>query len=91
MPSAQYLQARLEPNGVVASMDKLQLKGQNLGRVFNSRLGHACISCAIAHITRQPNLKLNTRPKQLLAFAFPSYSQLLPFKGMKDPILALNY
>ncbi len=33
-------------------MDKLQLKGRNLGRVFNSRLGHACICCAIAYITK---------------------------------------
>jgi len=57
-------------------MDKLNLTGRNLGRVFNSRLGHACICHAIACITRRPNLKLKTRPKQFLgslplAFALP--------------------
>ncbi len=57
-------------------MDKLKLTGQNLGRVFNSRLGLACIYHANAYVTKQPNLKLKTRPKQLLdslplAFALP--------------------
>jgi hypothetical protein len=57
-------------------MDKLKLTGQNLGQVFNSRLGHACIGHAIVHIANEPNLKLKTRPKQLLgslplAFALP--------------------
>jgi hypothetical protein len=47
-------------------MDKLKLTGQNLGRVFNSRLGHACMFRVIAYITKQPNLKLKTWPKQLL-------------------------
>jgi hypothetical protein len=57
-------------------MDKLKLTGLNLDRVFNSRLGRACIDQAIVHITKQPNLKLKTQPKQLLgylplAFALP--------------------
>ncbi len=54
----------------ILSMDKLQLKGQNPGRVFNSRLGRACICRAIAYTTKQPNLKLKTRPKQLLDFPY---------------------
>jgi hypothetical protein len=49
-------------------MDKLKLTGLNLGRVFNSRLGRACIGHAIVHITKQPNLKLKTWPKQLLGY-----------------------
>ncbi len=58
-------------------MDKLQLTGRNLGRVFNSRLGCAWIRRSIAYITKQSNLKLKTRPKQLLgylpiAFALPA-------------------
>jgi hypothetical protein len=58
-------------------MDKLKLTGLNLGRVFHSRLGCACIGHAIVHITKQPNLKLKTQPKQLLgslllAFALPT-------------------
>jgi hypothetical protein len=47
-------------------MDKLQLKGQNLGRVFNFRSD--CISAM--HLfcceAKQPNLKMKTLPKQLL-------------------------
>ena len=47
-------------------MDKLKLTGLNLGRVFHSRLGHACIGHAIVYITKQPNLNSKIRPKQLL-------------------------
>ncbi len=59
-----------------ALMDKLKLTGQNLGSVFNSKLCRACIGHAIVHITKQPNLKFKTWPKQLLgslplAFALP--------------------
>ncbi len=57
-------------------MDKLKPTGQDLSRVFNSRLGCACICRAIAHITKRPNLKVRTWPKQLLgslllAFVLP--------------------
>jgi hypothetical protein len=66
----------------VQSIDKLKVTGLNLGRVFNSRLGRACIGRAIVHITKQPKLKLKTRPKQLLgslpfAFALPVQSCLI--------------
>ncbi len=51
--------------------------GRNLGRVFNSRLGRAWICRSIAYITKQSNLKLKTRPKQLLGFFPPvKYFQL---------------
>jgi hypothetical protein len=58
-------------------MDKLKLIGRNLGRVVHSRLGCTCIGHAIVHTTKQPNLNLITRPKQLLgylplAFALPA-------------------
>jgi hypothetical protein len=46
-------------------MDKLKLAGLDLGQVFITRLGHACIYRAIAYITKQPNLKLKTWLKQL--------------------------
>ncbi len=49
-------------------MVKLQLTGQNLGRVFYSRLGRALKYRAFVYITKQPNLKLKTRPKQLLGY-----------------------
>ncbi len=50
-------------------MDKLQLAGWNLGRVFNSSW----------YQPKHPNLKLKTRPKQLLGslpipLALPGYS-----------------
>jgi len=51
-------------------MDKLQLTGQNVDRVFNSRVNMACGSCIS---TKQPNLELKTRPQQLLTFALPAY------------------
>ena len=62
-------------NGLV--IDKLKLTGQNLGQVFNFRLCRACCTHhAIVLITKQPNLKLKTEPKQLLGsllltFALP--------------------
>jgi hypothetical protein len=49
-------------------MDKLKLEGQNLGQVFNPRLNRACIGHTIVNITKLPNLKLKTQPKQLLGF-----------------------
>jgi hypothetical protein len=48
------------------NMDKLKLIGRNLGRVFDFRLGHSCKKHAIEHVTKQANLTLKTRPKQLL-------------------------
>jgi hypothetical protein len=53
----------------VQSMDKLKVTGLNLGHDFNSRLGRACIGRAIVHITKQPNLKLKTRPKTAFRFS----------------------
>ncbi len=47
-------------------MDKLQLTGQNLGRVFNFRnvpLHAAHLWCYQA---KRPNLMMKTRPEQLL-------------------------
>ncbi len=57
-------------------MDKLQLTGQNLGRVFSSRRGCMCGTHLFCFEAKLPSLKLKTRPKQLLgslplAFALP--------------------
>ncbi len=49
-------------------MDKLKLTGRNQGRVFHSRLSRTCMGRAVVHITKQPNLQLKTRPKQLLGY-----------------------
>jgi hypothetical protein len=48
------------------SMDKLQLTGQNLGRIFNSGSGCGIAVQLYFSETEQPNLNLKTRPKQLL-------------------------
>jgi hypothetical protein len=46
--------------------DKLQLAGQNLGQVFNFRFGHLHAAHFWCYQLKLPNLKLKTRPKQLL-------------------------
>ncbi len=67
MPPDQKVNKAEEPiylsTNIAATMDKLMLTGQNLGRVFKSRLGHACIGHATVHITKR-----QTRPKQLLGY-----------------------
>jgi hypothetical protein len=47
-------------------MDKLQLTGQNLGRVFNFRSDHLHSEDLRCYQSKLPNLKLKTRPKQRL-------------------------
>ncbi len=54
-------------SSISASMDKLQLTGQALGRVFNFRSG--CMRHTMhlrPGVAKQHNLELKTRPKQLL-------------------------
>ncbi len=46
-------------------MDKLQLTGQNLCRVFNFRKGHVQAMHFLCYRVKRPSLKLITRPKQL--------------------------
>jgi hypothetical protein len=47
-------------------MDKLQLTGQTLGRVFSSRSGCMLAMQLLSSVAAQPNVKLKTRPKQCL-------------------------
>ncbi len=66
-------------------MDKLQLAGQNLGRVFNSRSGCVCDMQLSCFETKLPNLMLKTRPKQLLGslpldIALPGVSNFAKLK-----------
>jgi hypothetical protein len=46
---------------------ELELAQQNLGRVFSSSCGRACVCRAITLIVKQLNLKLKTQPEQLLS------------------------
>jgi hypothetical protein len=62
---------------ITCAMDKLKLKGQNLGRVFNSRSSCICAMHLCCLEAKWPSLKLKTQPKQLLgslplAFALPA-------------------
>ncbi len=50
-------------------MDKLQLTVQNLGLVFNFRFGHLHAEQFWCYQIKLPNLKLKTRPKQLLGYS----------------------
>ncbi len=57
-------------------LDKLQLTGWNLGQVFDFRSSFKCAMHLLCYEAKQPNLKLNTCPKQLLgslpiAFGLP--------------------
>ncbi len=49
-------------------MDKLQLMGQNLGRVFNFRNGRVHVMHLLCYGVKLPTLKLKTRPNQLLGY-----------------------
>ncbi len=63
---------------IITSMDKLQLAGQNQGRVFNFRYGHLHAKYFWCYQVKLPNLKLKTWPKQTLGslplvIALPAY------------------
>jgi hypothetical protein len=47
-------------------MDKLQLTGRNLGRVFNFRRGHLHGALVWCYRVKLTSFKLKTRPKQLI-------------------------
>jgi hypothetical protein len=47
-------------------MDKLELTGRALGRVFNFRSGCMQTMRLLPGVAIQPNLELKTQPKQLL-------------------------
>jgi hypothetical protein len=49
-------------------MDKLQLTGQNLGRVFNIRSSHLQAAAFLVSSVKLPDLLLKTLPKQLLGY-----------------------
>ncbi len=48
------------------AMDKLQLTGPNLGRVFSNWSGRVCATLSCCFWAKLPNLKLKSRTKQLL-------------------------
>ncbi len=69
------------------TMDKLQLTGQNLGRVSNCRSGSVFAMQLSCFETKRPNLELKTQPKQLLGslpldIAFPEETLLVFYSVM---------
>jgi hypothetical protein len=58
------------------TVDKLQLTGRNLGRVFNSRSVCMCVMQLLCFGTKLPKLMLKTQLKQLLGYLL--YSIMLP-------------
>jgi hypothetical protein len=74
------------------TMDILQLTGQNLGRVFKFRFGHLHAELFWCYQVKLPNLKLKTRPKQLLGslplvIALTVFNFLLIIEGDTDKVL----
>jgi hypothetical protein len=65
-------------------MDKLKLRGLNLGRVFNYRCGHASTLISTCTSSKQPNLKLKTWPKTILC------SLLIAFALLGLPVAAFQ-
>ncbi len=70
-------------------MDKLKLTGLNLGRVFNYRGGRASAQISTRSSSKQPNLELKTRPKQVLGslpLVFPLLGVINSFIGEFDTL-----
>ncbi len=57
----------------IGSMDKLQLAGQNLGRVFNFRSGHMHAAAFLVLSVKLPNLQLKARHQTTSRFSPVSY------------------
>ncbi len=70
-----FLTLAPEPSYDTLPMDNLQLKGQNLGRVFNFRSGHLHVAHLWDFQVKLLILKLKTQPKQLLG-SLPLYFAL---------------
>jgi hypothetical protein len=75
----------------VKSTDKLQLTGQNLGRVFSFRFGHLHAEHFWCYQVKLPHLKLKTRSKQLLGslplvIALPGLRQQKKYSFVKSPL-----
>ncbi len=58
----------LQAHMLYLTPDKLQLSGQDLGRVFNSKNGCVHAMQFICFETKLPNLNLETQPKLLLGY-----------------------
>ncbi len=77
-------------------MDKLQLSGWNLGRVFNSRSGYVCAMQLRCFETKRPNLMFITRPRQLLGslpldIAFPDLNFCSKSRPLMNKKVGLNH
>jgi hypothetical protein len=55
-------------------MNMFRLKWHILGHVFNSRCGRACVGRSLHSWQKELNLKLKTRPKQLLGYLLLAFA-----------------
>ncbi len=62
----KFADRKKDPQVKVQNMDKLQLTGRALGRVFNFKIGCMDNMHLLPSVAIQPNLELKTQPKQLL-------------------------
>ncbi len=74
-------------NPVHLCMDKLQLTGRYLGRVFNSISGRIISMCLLCLLPIRPNLELQTWHKQLLGYLplVIAFSKFMPWKMLHSP------
>ncbi len=77
-------------------MDKLQPTRQNLGRVFNFRFGHLHAEHFWRYQVKLPNLKLKTRPKQILdslplVIALPFLTKHCCLASILEFLIAIHY
>ncbi len=79
----------LKNNNLLIFAGKLYPTGQNLGRVFDSRLGHPCVGFTTFVTAKRPSLKLKACPKK--PFGVLPLSLPLPIDFDLDIIASLNH
>ncbi len=83
--STNIAHTQVKPKVLGLAMDKLQLTGRALGRVYHFRCGCMHTMHLLPSVAIQPNLELKTRPKPVLgslplAFALPGLACITMLK-----------
>jgi hypothetical protein len=65
LPALFWMSTYVASHHLPVAMDKLQLTGQNLGKVFNFRSDHLHGPNFWCYLVKLPNLKLKTQLNQL--------------------------
>ncbi len=64
-------------------MDKFKLRGQNQGRVFNFRCGHACVCHSIMLITKTAQLKVENSAYVTVTFTLIFFSGTFSWRQLE--------